>query len=137
MINYPGPLDDNDREYLSKDIASIDHDYVSIDLAYALLLRYQVFESKLRSRRFKYFSTFYLLLAAVSSVTAAVIASVYTVPIKISDIVDSPIPSLFVILVYLLVSAMQSLNEFSAIRGQAHLVWKELNKVLYRDEKLM
>jgi hypothetical protein len=132
MINYPGPLDENDREYFSKDIVSLDHDHVSIDLACALLLRYQVFESKLRSRRLKHFSTFYLLLAAVISAIAAVFESLKTVPFKISNIVNSPIPSLFLILVYLLVSAMQSLNEFSAIRGQAHLVLKELDKRLYR-----
>jgi hypothetical protein len=137
MINYPGPLDENDPEYLIRDIVSVDHDYVSEDLGYALVLRYQVFESKLRSRRFKHFSTFYLLLVAVISATAAVIVSVYTAPIKISNIVNSPIPSLFVILVFLLVSAMQSLNEFSAIRGQAYLVLKELNNRLYREKKLM
>jgi hypothetical protein len=133
MSDQPGPLDKNDAEYT-----------LSKDWAYALILQYEVFESKLRGRIVKNISTFYLLLIAVGTAIGAVFVSLYAVPMRLravpmmlSNIVSSPIPSLLVILFYLAVSAIQAHNELGAIRTQAHIVLRELYDALHRDERFM
>lgn len=130
MSDHPGPLDKNDAEYT-----------LSKDWAYALILQYEVFESKLRSRIVKNSSTFCLLLIAVGTAIGAVLVSLSAVPMRqravpmmLRNIVSSPIPSLLVILFYLAVSSIQAHNELDAIRSQAHIVLKELHDVLHRDK---